>query len=222
MKKEYITLMIIVMHMFFIKTYADLGEGYRFYGEVVVKGEKVRGYFYEHSWGELNPGFSVLKLYKENNRKEVVVYPEIKTLTHNGTNEDFALKGSGIKIQLHKIIEINTYNRLKTSPDKVLILLTQKEYELITKRRVNFDYVHFKDYDTLVAENCFDLLISPKNKKELEAEAKILSDKLKQKIEKLGGNLEMENGGLYWKYFDAEKKKLLEKEIIVVTICNAL
>lgn len=224
MKKTVRILVLFIFLKVSYKSYADAGFAYRFFIEITDKaGEKNKGYFYFVSWEEYQKEKRLIDFVKENsNLKELEIYSNILTLYIQESDLDFTDKTSGLKIMMSAIENIHIIEVLSYPPGERLILLNKEELNIVYKEGINYSSVYFKDYETIVAENCTDILLSAKTKKELDAEAKLFSERLRKKVEELNNSLEMGNGDEYFKFFQLEKKKLLKKGIVVFTIWQVL
>lgn len=201
---------------------ADAGKAYRFFGEIYTKTEKVKGYFYVYAKDIYKEDSSVLSFCKKNYKTELKIYSKIKTLVDYPI--DVSMKKYETTLNLTDVVRIVVIEYLSFIPDDRLFLLTKEEFGIIFSSKQNVDDIEFKNknIEMLLSENCSNLLISPIKESILNDEAKKLSQRLERKINTLLKSNKKLDSDLFWQYLSLEKKKLLDKKIVLINFCFVL
>ena len=209
-------IIIVFLFLLSIRMNADAGYLYKLLVDVKIEKEVIKGYVFYYSYDKYKP--QEMSLISFLNRKgshgTIKVYPEIKQIK----DIDFAVRKSGIKINLKKIKSIKATEILNLVPGNRLILLDKEEYLLIDEgnyvlKNIELGNLNFNEY-------CMDFLITYKGNKNFTIELEKLSLEMKEKIKELG-TLEGDKGNLYNKFISEKKKYLVKKGIVLFLFCGA-
>ncbi len=214
-------MLFLVIFFSSIKTFADAGYAYRFYIKAEVKGKEVKGYFYHYSYDKFDEAGSFYEYLKKTiPNRDIKIFKEIVTINLN-KNYDFALIDSNLSFELKELGEIRVLETLVFPVGDRLIMLTNKEFKVINCNKINYKYV-FYEGETNFNEICSDLIVSSTLKvDDLNRIKKKIKGNLSNKIKSLS-NIEIENGDKYYGYYNQLREELLNKKILLISVCTPL
>lgn len=200
-------------------SYADAGNGYRFYVKAKLNNSEVHeGYIYVYSWNQYK-GFGTLYEFLKNNvpNREIFIYKNINTVHIPGLNLDFAIKDSSNKVKLDNIIDIREVDILNFGGGVYrLHLLSKKEFNKIKIEKPRIESIN--GYE--IAEYCSFIFLTWT--KEIDKKlTKSIFKRLENKKKELGNSLLGKNGEIFFSFLNALKIELLDKDILLIQYCES-
>jgi hypothetical protein len=195
-------------------SHANAGYAYRFYVNVEVNGENIKGYLYHGSYEKYDEGILLLDyLKKTSHNGEVHIYKEIRTVNLAYSNIDFTLKNSEIIVNLNQDIGIEIIETLLYNGDDRLIKISKEEFDLLKCTKPIIEVV----YDEKISENCSYILLSWNESSNLKKQKNEIINKLflfQKDIIHVSKNQN--------KYIASKKEALLSDKVLLINYCSVL
>ncbi|WP_299625269.1 hypothetical protein [uncultured Tenacibaculum sp.] len=210
-------IIVLATLMLWIVSFADSGKAYRILAEFDLGEVKVTGYVYYYTYYEDHPKkdnlLSFLK--RKNSFKKLKVYAKIKSLDYF----DFSLLNSDLEVIVENIKAIKVTEIHEFIPDQKLVLLTKREYSLISEKN------YIKESSDLGSlsyyENGEEIMVAKNGNIFFESEVENFRKELREELKEIGSS-DTSEGEEYNKFINQKKKELLEKEIVLFTVYYAL
>ena len=195
--------------------FADEGNGYIFYLELISKNsDTINGYFYHYSYEDYNQYDHFDEAFKSYIKKDSInIYSFISTVSIGNKNVDFTTQDYEITVSLDDFDSIRISEFLNFGPVNKLYKLKQFEFDLIQLNPP----ISLELYNEKVAENCSYILMSWDKNSEVSKNA----NELNRRLEIYGEDIQ-KNQIEFHKYLDLKKAELLDNKILIINYCVPL
>lgn len=196
-------------------SFADAGNSYRFYLELISKNsDTINGYFYHYSYEDYNQYVHFDEAFKNYVKKDSInLYSFISTVSIGNKNIDFTTQEYEMIVSLDDFDSIRISEFLNFGPVDRLKIISQAELSIINLQSptsMEFNYNN-------VNENCsFILLTWDSNSDFLKYMLEINS-----KMKKFGEDVE-KNEIEFYEYLNLKKTELLDNKILIINYCVPL
>ncbi len=210
--------MKVIVILFFLSSFTvfgDAGYCYRFFLEVVSKeSDTITGYYYHHTFKNYNEHRLSGKDFKSFIKKESIdIYSFIYTMAIGSQPVDFSTMSFKNTLSISNTDLIRVHEFLDFQAGYRLIELTTQQFNLIKNTPPSIEIV----YNEKLAENCFYALLSWKNKPDLFPNKTTIMNKLEFFSKDIFKNQHLLNN-----YLKIKRSQLLEKHILLISLCTAL
>lgn len=197
-------------------SFADAGNGYRFYLQMVSKNsDTISGYIYHYTYEEISNRYELINegLNKYIKNDTINLYSLIATVSLGEINVDFTTDKYKKKVALKDYDRIFIMEFLDFGPDNRLFELKENEFKLIELHPPMFE----KLYNENVAENCWYMLMSWDEKPNLSK----FADELNEKLVIYGEDV-IKNQYQFHDYLNLKKEEYLQNNILLINYCVPL
>ncbi|WP_179022322.1 hypothetical protein [Winogradskyella forsetii] len=206
---------LIVLFLFLsYSSFADAGYAYRFHLNLQSENkESISGFFYFYTYKKFNCGYN--KSFKEfyEGKDEIILYSNIITLNVGTLILDVTHKDYKTKIKLSDFWRVDINEFVDFGNTDRLLELSTDELNLIKGNKPKSTSIYNKKY----AENCSLILLTWNDNTELLEDKNEISEKIKSFEENITKyNDELNN------YLRDKEKSLLNKDILLISHCDAL
>lgn len=208
-------IVVIFLILSSANSFADAGNGYRFYLELISKNsDTINGYFYHYSYEDYNQYAHLDEAFKNYIKKDSInLYSFINTVSIGNKNVDFTTQIYEMTVSLDDFDSIRISEFLNFGPVNRLYKLTQFEFDLI---QLN-PSIYVELYNEKVAENCSYILMSWDKNSEVSKNA----NEINKRLEIYGEDIQ-KNQIEFHKYLDLKKAELFDNKILIINYCVPL
>ena len=194
---------------------ADVGDSYRYKATLkLTDNREITGYFYFHTYKKgFNEAKTDFKTYILNYYYfPITIYENIKTIEIDQyVTVDFAIEGTGIKVNKSEIVSLNLIGQLKVEVGDRIIEVNKTEFGLITQDFICTESYYNESY----SENCRIYLLSWSGENNLT----VLKTEIAKNIDRLTiAKNELSTN----KYIETKREELIRKGVLLFRYCGAL
>ncbi len=206
---------IIFLLISSVSSFADAGNGYRFYLQLISKdSDTINGYLYHYSYEDYNQFEHFDEAFKSYIKKDSInLYSFISTVSIGNKNIDFTTPNYEMTLSLDYFDSIRISEFLNFGTSDRLKIVSQAEFSIINTQPPTSMELNYKNVD----ENCSHILLTWDSNSGFLKYALEINSKMK----KFGEDVQ-KNRIEFYEYLNLKKGELLDNKILIINYCVPL